>query len=84
MNTVFVVSLPAPDTAAVHRNRNFVEDLDGVLRGSGHGHVIDPDDVQDEVRVTGSRRAGGHVVLSIDRALRSHGLERTATVEGVR
>jgi hypothetical protein len=81
---VFVVILPAVDAAAIHRNRNFAEELDGALRGSGHGHVIDPDDVEDEVRVATSSRASGHVVLSIDRGLRSHGLERTATVEGVR
>ncbi len=83
MSAVFVVILPVPDETAIHRNRNFAEDLDGVLRRAGHGRVLDPDDVQDEVRVAASARAGGHVVLSIDRALRSHGLERTATVEGV-
>ena len=81
---MFVVMLPAPDPAAVHRNRNFAEDLEATLRRLGHGHVIDPDDVQDEVRVAASPRARGHVASSIDRALRRHGLERTATVEGVR
>jgi hypothetical protein len=84
VSAMFVVTLPTPDATAVHRNRNFAEDLDRDLRAPGHGHVMDPDDVEDEVRVAASPRAGGHVALSIDRALRSHGLERTATVEGVR
>jgi hypothetical protein len=81
---MFLVMLPAPDPTAVHRNRSFAEDLDGALRGPGHGHVIDPDDVQGDVRVAASPRAGGQVALGIDRALRRHGLERTAMVEGVR
>jgi hypothetical protein len=81
---MFVVTLPAPDAAAIHRNRNFAEDLEATLRSDGHGNVIDPDDVAGEVRVAASPRARGQVMLSIDRALRSHGLERTATVEGVR
>lgn len=80
---MFLVTLPAPDATAIHRNRNFAEDLEAALRRLGHGHVIDPDDVQDEVRVAASPRARGHVALSIDRALRRHGLERTGTVEGV-
>lgn len=84
MSAMFVVTLPAPDATAIHRNRDFAEDLDGTLRDRGHGHVIEPDDVLDEVRVAASHRAGGHVAQSIDRVLRRHGLERTATVEGVR
>jgi hypothetical protein len=84
VNVVFVVILPAVDAAAIHRNRNFAEDLGAKLRRLGHGHVIDPDDVQDEVRVAASPRAGGHVASCFDRVLRRHGLERAATVEGVR
>jgi hypothetical protein len=84
MSAVFVVFLPAPDADAIHRNRDFAEDLDGVLRGPGHGNVIAPDDVEGEVLVATRARARGEVVRCIDRALRRHRLERTATVEGVR
>jgi hypothetical protein len=58
VSAMFVVTLPAPDAAAIHRNRNFAEELEARLRRLGHGHVIDPDDVRDEIRIAASPREG--------------------------